>query len=84
MKVGDCSEAAKYSRDIVLPNHMSCEQIQAEYHSDRRAFVQRLRNRSEGQNEVILYYSTNGYEGNWVTVKRFGDSWSVVEFNKVW
>jgi len=59
------------------------KQMQADYHEYRAAFVQRLCDRSDGQNEVILYYSNNGYEGNWVTVKRC-NSWSVVEFNKSW
>jgi hypothetical protein len=84
MRRGDCLEAAKHGRNVVLPNHMSCEQMQAEYQDYRSAFVQRLRDRSDGQNEAILYYSNNGYEGNQVTVQRFGDSWSVVEFNKFW
>jgi hypothetical protein len=84
MRRGDCSEAAKYSRNVVLPNSMDCEQMQAEHRDYRAAFVQRLRDRSDGEYEVTLYYSNNGYEGNWVTVKRVGDSWSVVEFNKFW
>src|SRR5215813_6738269 len=32
MRRGDCSEASKYSKNIVLPNGMTCEQIQTEYH----------------------------------------------------
>jgi hypothetical protein len=84
MRQGDCSEASKYGISVVLPNQMNCEQMQAEHSHYRAAFVQRLRDRSDGQNEIILYYSNNGYEGNWVTVKRFGGSWSVVEFNKFW
>jgi hypothetical protein len=58
--------------------------MQAEYRDYRAAFVQRLHDRSEGNEEVILYYSNNGYEGNWVTLRRFGESWSVVEFTKFW
>ena len=58
--------------------------MQAEYQDYRAAFVQRLRDRSDGQNEAILCYSNNSYEGTQVTVQRFGDSWSVVEFNKFW
>jgi hypothetical protein len=38
--------------------------MQADYHDYRAAFVQRLRDRSDGQNEFILYYSNNGYEGS--------------------
>jgi len=84
MRRGDCSEAARRGTNVVLPNQRSCEQMQEDYRDYRAAFVQPLRDRFDGQNEVILYYSNNGYTGNWVTVKRFGDSWSVVEFNKFW
>jgi hypothetical protein len=82
MRRGDCPEAAKRSTNALLTDQRSCEQIQADSYRDYRAsLVQRLRDRSDGQNEVILYYSDNGYDGNWVTLKRFGDSWSVVKFN---
>jgi len=84
MRRGDCLEAAKHGRNVVLPNQMSCQQMQADYHDYRAAFVQRLRDRADGENETILYYSNNGYEGNQVTVQRFGDSWSVAEFDNFW
>jgi hypothetical protein len=84
MRRGDCVEALKVTRNIVLPNNFDCAQMQAEYRDYRHAFVQRLRDRSQGKNEAILYYSNNGYEGNWVTLRRFGSDWRIVEFNKFW
>src|SRR3981189_523646 len=84
LRRGDCLEATKHGRNVVLPDHMSCQQMQAEYPDYRAAFVHRLRDRSDGQNEAILNYSNNGCEGNQVAVQRFGDSWSVVEFNMFW
>jgi hypothetical protein len=35
MKLGNGAEAMKYSRDVVLPNDMTCEQMQVEYRDYR-------------------------------------------------
>jgi hypothetical protein len=83
MKRGDCPDATKHSRNVVLPNNMTCEQMQMEYHG-AAPFLQRFRDRSGGGNETILTYSDDGYTFNEVTLRRFGDSWSVVEFSKFW
>jgi hypothetical protein len=83
MSRGDCSAAIKQSRSVVLPNNMTCQQMQVEYHGTA-PFLQRFRDRSDGDNETILTYSDDGYTFNQVTLHRFGDSWSVVEFSKFW
>jgi hypothetical protein len=83
MKRGDCSDAAKHSRSAVLPNNMTCEQMQEEYHGTA-PFLQRFRDRSDNGNETILFYSDDGYTFSEVTLRRFGDSWSVVKFSKFW
>lgn len=83
MKRGDCPEAAKHSRNVVLPNNMTCEQMQAEYHGTA-PFLQSFRDRSDNGNEVILTYSDNGYTFHEVKLRRFGDSWKAVEFSKFW
>ena len=61
------------------------EQLQNEYRDERNLFVQRLRDRKENGGDVVLYYSNSGggVEGNWV-VRRSGDGWRVVGFNKLW
>jgi hypothetical protein len=84
MQHGDCAKAAMFSKNIVLPNNFICEQMQAEYHGYRGAFVQPLRDRTESGSDVVLYYSRNGYEGNWVALRKFGDDWRVVELSKFW
>ncbi len=84
MRRGNCADAAKVSTNIVLPNQFTCEQMQVEYPNNRDLFVQRFRDRTENQSDVLLYYSNTGYEGNWVAVRRFSDRWRVVGFNKIW
>ena len=83
MKEGDCTNAQKLGMNVVLPNHLTCEQIQTECRNSRNLFVQRLRDRRESGGEVLLYYSNSGYEGNWVAVRQTGSDWQVVNFNKI-
>ncbi len=83
MKRGDCPGAAKNSYGVVLPNNMSCEQMVAEYH-DNAPFLQRFRDRSGDENQTILSYSDDGYTFTAVTLRRFDDSWRVVELSKFW
>jgi hypothetical protein len=84
MRRGNCTDAAKLSANLVLPNQFTCEQMQSEYRNDRNLFVQQLRDRKEEGSDVLLYYSNSGYEGNWVAVRRLGGNWRVVAFNKIW
>ena len=83
MKQGDCSGAANNSRNVVLPNNMTCGHMQAEYRGSAQ-FLQRFRDRSGDDNEAILTYSDDGYTFTEVTVKRFSDSWRVVQLTKFW
>ena len=84
MRRGNCTDAEKLSTNLVLPNALTCEQMQSEYRDHRSLFVQRLRDRRREGNDVVLYYSNTGYEGNWVAVRRPGGDWRVVGFNKIW
>ena len=86
MRRGNCTDAEKLSTNLVLPNALTCEQIQSEYRDHRSLFVQRLRDRNESRGDVLLYYSNTGVgvEGNWVAVRRSGGGWHVIEFNKIW
>ena len=84
MRSGNCTDAAKLSANLVLPNQFTCEQMQSEYRNHRNLFVQRLRDRNGNGSDVLLYYSNSGYEGNWVAVRRSGRDWRVVAFNKIW
>ena len=86
---GNCVDAERLSTNPELPNKLTCEQLQDEYRDERNLrnlFVQRLRDRKENGGDVVLYYSNSGVgvEGNWVAVRRAGDSWRVVGFNKIW
>jgi hypothetical protein len=83
MQKGDCSGAANFGSNVVLPNNMTCDQMQEEYRGFA-PFLQRFRDRSGDDNEALLTYSDSGYENTEVTVKRFGDSWRVVELSKFW
>ena len=83
MQRGDCSGAASNSRNVVLPNNMTCDQMQEEYRGSA-PFLQRFRDRSGDDNEAILSYSDDGYTFTEVTVKRFSDSWRVVQLTKFW
>ena len=83
MQQGDCSGAANNSRNVVLPNNRTCEQLREEYHGSA-PFLQRFRDRSGDDNETILTYSDDGYTFTEVALKRFGDSWRVVELTKFW
>jgi hypothetical protein len=86
MRRGNCADAERLSTNPELPNELTCEQLQDEYRDERNLFVQRLRDRKENTGDVVLYYSTSGVgvEGNWVAVRRLGDGWRVVGFNKLW
>jgi hypothetical protein len=84
MRSGNCTDAAKLSANLVLPNQFTCEQMQREYRNHRNLFVQTLRDRKENGSDVLLYYSNSGYEGNWVAVRRSDSDWRVVAFNKIW
>ena len=84
MHQGNCVGAANFGRNVVLPNGFNCQQMQAEYREHLDLFVQPLRDRTDGRDASILYYSWNGYTGNWVTLGRSGNDWRVVEFNKFW
>lgn len=86
MRRGNCADAEKLSTNLVLPNALTCEQIQSEYRDHRSLFVQRLRDRNGSRGDVLLYYSNTGVgvEGNWVAVRRAGGGWQVIEFNKIW
>jgi hypothetical protein len=86
MRRGNSSDAGKLSANPYLPNKWTCEEMQSEYGRERSLFVQRLRDRRENQGDVVLYYSDSGkgVEGNWVGVRRFGDDWRVIGFNKIW
>ncbi|MBI3478015.1 MAG: hypothetical protein HY010_19955 [Acidobacteria bacterium] len=89
MRSGNCTDAAKLSTDLVLPNALTCEEMQSEYRDHRSLFVQRLRDRRKEGSDVVLYYSDTGVgvEGNWVAVRQLGGDragWRVVGFNKIW
>jgi hypothetical protein len=87
MRRGDCSEAAKYSQNVVLPyDAVNCEQFMQIVgpRFDLNVFVQRFRDRSDAKDEIVLDYSDSGYERNWVILRRFGNSWKVVKFGKFW
>jgi hypothetical protein len=86
MRRGNCVDAERLSTNPELPNELTCEQLQNEYRDERNLFVQRLRDRKENGGDVVLYYSNSGVgvEGNWVAVRRSGDGWRVVGFNKLW
>ena len=86
MQRGNCVDAERLSTNPDLPNELTCEQLQNEYRDERNLFVQRLRDRKENGGDVVLYYSNAGVgvEGNWVAVRRSGDGWRIVGFNKLW
>jgi hypothetical protein len=87
MRRGNCADAEPLSTNLVLPNALTCEQMQSEYRDHRSLFVQRLRDRRWEGSNVVLYYSNTGYEGTWVAVRRAGGDWGnwrVVGFNKIW
>ena len=88
MRRGSCTDAEKLTANIVLPDRFTCEQMQSEYRNVRSLFVQPLRDRRKDGGVIVLYYSNNGYTGNWVAVRQpggeWGGGWRVVEFNKIW
>jgi hypothetical protein len=86
MRRGDCADAQRRSTNLELPNGLTCEQLQYESRNYRDLFVQPLRDRNESRGDVVLYYSNCrcGVEGNWIAVRRSGDDWRVVGFNKIW
>lgn len=77
MRRGNCKDAEKLTTNIVLPNRFTCEQMQSEYRNVRNLFVQRLRDRRQDGNVVVLYYSNTEYEGNWVAVRQLGGDYLV-------
>jgi hypothetical protein len=83
MNRSNCSDAAKYGRNVGLPNNFTCEQMLKEYHGTA-PFLQRFRDRSDNGGDATLWYSDDGYTFNEVTLRRFGNSWEVVEFSKFW
>jgi hypothetical protein len=84
MRRGNCSEAAKRTVNLKLPNGFSCEQMLHEYNEHWDLFVQHLRNRRDLGPDVLLYYSNTGYEFTSVAVRRFGNEWRIVDFSKIW
>jgi len=84
MRRGDCIEATKASINVSLPDNFTCEQMLSEHGGHLDRFVQRLRDRKETQSDVVLYYSDDRYDGNWVSVRRFGRDWRVVGFHNIW
>jgi len=84
MRRGNCSDASALAQNPSMPNDLTCEQLQQEESKYQWLFVQPLRDRREVTGAVFLYYSTTGYEGNWIQVRNTPAGWRVVGFNKIW
>ena len=84
MSQRNCDEASRFAESPPMPSVSQCEQGQRENSKDRQLFLQPLRDRRDTDNQVKLYYSRTGYEGNWIIVQRTAGEWKVVMFAKIW
>lgn len=85
---GNCEQVRRLSTGLKMPNDSTCEDFPnhtfAKGDDYRRVLDQRLRDRMSSRDECSLWYSDDGYGGNWVALRHDGNTWKVTEFSKMW